>query len=96
MKATEVTKFISPNSLAISVFVSTFQSLIMFCEPLARIVPVLLKQRQLTLNSNRLAISVFVSIFQSLIVLSYDPLAKIVPVLLKATELTESLCPNRL
>ena len=68
-----------------------FQSLIVLSrEPLAKIVPVLLKATEVTqsLCPSKLAISVLVSMFQSLIVLSSEPLAKIVPVLLKATEVT--------
>ena len=68
-----------------------FQSLIVLCsEPLANIVPVLLKVTEVTLLlcPYKFAISVLVSMFQSLIVLSYDPLARIVSVLLKATEVT--------
>ena len=68
-----------------------FQSLIVLSyEPLAKIVPVLLKATEVTvpLCPSKLAISVLVSMFQSLIVLSCEPLAKIVPVLLKATEVT--------
>ena len=70
-----------------------FQSLIVLSfDPLARIVPVLLKITELTLFlcPYRVKISAFVSTFQSLIVLSFDPLANIFPVLLKATELTLS------
>ena len=77
--------------MAISVLVSIFQSLIVLSyDPLARIVPVLLKATELTLSKcpDKVAISVLLSTFQSLIVLSSDPLARIVPVLLKATELT--------
>ena len=68
-----------------------FQSLIALSyDPLARIVPVLLKATELTTFEcpYKLAISVLVSMFQRLIVLS-DPLARIVPVLLKATEVTK-------
>ena len=75
----------------ISVLVSIFQSLIeLSSDPLARIVPVLLKATEVTVDlcPHKFAISVLVSIFQSLIVLSYDPLARIVPVLLNATEVT--------
>ena len=66
-----------------------FQSLILLSDdPLAKIVPVLLKATELTTSEcpDKVLISVLVSMFQSLIVLSDDPLAKIVPVLLKATE----------
>ena len=69
-----------------------FQSLIALSyDPLARIVPVLLKATELTTFEcpYKLAISVLVSMFQRLIVLSFDPLARIVPVLLKATEVTK-------
>ena len=61
-------------------------------DPLARIVPALLKATEVTqsLCPYKFPISVLVSIFQSLIVLSFDPLARIVPVLLKATDVTES------
>ena len=55
------------------------QSLIVLSyDPLARIVPVLLKVTELTLAlcPYKVAISVLVSMLQSLIVLSYDPLAK--------------------
>ena len=57
--------------LAIVVLVSTFQSLILLSfDPLARIVPVLLKATVFTLPwwSFRVAISVLVSTFQSLTV----------------------------
>ena len=59
-------------------------------DPLAKIVPALLKATEFTfcLCPYRLAISVCVSMFHSFIVLSADPLAKIVSVLLKATEVT--------
>ena len=70
-----------------------FQSLIVLShDPLAKIVPVLLKATELTTSEcpYKLAISFLVSIFQSLIVFSNDPLARIVPVLLKATEITRS------
>ena len=68
-----------------------FQSLIVLSyDPLARIVPMLLKATEVTSLScpNKYKISVLVSMFQSLIVLSSEPLARIVPVLLKATEVT--------
>ena len=67
------------------------QSLIVLSyDPLAKIVPVLLKATEQTAFEcpSKLVISVLVSMFQSLIVLFHDPLAKIVPVLLKATQLT--------
>ena len=70
-------------------FVSMFQSLIVLShDPLAKIVPVLLKATELTdsLCPYRVAISVFVSIFQSLIVVSDDPLARIFLLLLKQIE----------
>ena len=59
-------------------------------DPLAKIVPILLKATEMTALScpNRLAISVFVLMSQSLIIVFDDPLAKIVPVLLKAIEVT--------
>ena len=68
-----------------------FQSFIVpLNNPLARIVPVLLKATDVTpyLCPDKFAISVLVSIFQSLIVVSFDPLARIVPVLLKSTDMT--------
>ena len=80
-----------------------FQNLILpSSDPLAIIVPVLLKATAVILSlkyslltnysmysfSYRLAIVVLVSTFQSLILLSFDPLARIVPVLLKATVFT--------
>ena len=77
--------------MVISVLVSIFQSLIVLSfDPLARIVPVLLKATELTLSKcpDKVLISVLVSTFQSLIVLSCDPLARIVPMLLKATDRT--------
>ena len=67
-----------------------FQSLIVLShDPLARIVPVLLQETEVTgcVCPYKVAISVLVSMFQSLIV-SDDPLARIVPMLLKETELT--------
>ena len=76
-----------------------FQSLIVLShDPLARIVPVLLKATEMThfICPYRLAISILASIFQSLIVLSNDPLARIVPLLLIATEVTSLSCPYRL
>ena len=69
--------------MAISVLVSMFQSLIVSSyDPLARVVPVLLKETEVTSNlcPYKLAISVLVSMFQSLIILFRDPLARIVPV----------------
>ena len=68
-----------------------FQSLIVLSyDPLARIVPVLLKATEVTLLlcPYKFAIFVLVSMFQILIVLSSEPLARIVPVLLKAKEVT--------
>ena len=68
-----------------------FQSLIVLSlDPLARIVPVLLKATELTLYlcPDKVLISVLVLTFQSLIIASYDALARIVPVWLKATEVT--------
>ena len=68
-----------------------FQSLIVISyDPLARIVPVLLKATAVTLSlcPSRVVISIYVSIFQSLIVVSLDPLARIVSVLLIATAFT--------
>ena len=72
LKATDVTWLLCPYRVAISVFVSIFQSLIVLSyDALTRIVPELLKITSMTasLCPDRLAISVFVSIFQSLIVL---------------------------
>ena len=68
------------------------QSLIVLSsDPLAKIVPILLKATEVTSFScpYKVAISFCVSMHQSLIVLSNDPLAKIVSVLLKATEETK-------
>ena len=79
-------------SVAISVLVSTFHSLIVLSDdPLARIVPFVLNATELTqlLCPLSVAISVLVSTFHSLIVLSDDPLARIVPFVLNETELTE-------
>ena len=75
-----------------------FQSLIILSyDPLARIVPSLLKVTEVINCScpSRSAIHFYSLTSQSLIVVSYDPLAKIVPVLLKATEFIYSLWPNR-
>ena len=60
-------------------------------DPLARIVPLLLKATDKTQPScpYKVAISFYDSTFHSFIVLSLDPLARIVPLLLKATDLTE-------
>ena len=69
-----------------------FQSLIVLSfDPLASIVPVLLKETKRTVAScpYKVGISVFVLMFQSLIVASYDPLARIVLLLLKQTEATD-------
>ena len=77
-------------SVAISVLVSTFHSLIVQSpDPLARIVPFMLNATELTflLCPLSVAISVLVSTFHSLIAQSYDPLARIVPFVLNATEL---------
>ena len=50
LKATEVTIFSCPYRLAISNFVSMFQSLIVLShDPLAKIVPVLLKETEVTI-----------------------------------------------
>ena len=68
-----------------------FQSLIVLSlDPLARIVPMLLKATEVSQCwcPNKVAISVLVSTFQSLIVQSHNQLAIIVPMLLKATEIT--------
>ena len=75
-----------------------FQSLSVSHDPLANIVPILLKATEVTdsLCPYKVAISVFVSMFQSLIVLSFDPLANIVPILLKATEAIRFLCPYKI
>ena len=78
-------------SVAISVLVSTFHSLIVLSpDPLARIVPFVLNATDFTssLCPLSVAISVLVSTFHSLIVLSNDPLARIVPFVLNATDFT--------
>ena len=85
-----------PYRVAISVFVSMLQILILSSyDPLARIVPFLLKATDVThlLCPYKVAISFIVLMSHSLIVLSFDPLARIVPVLLNATEVTPSECP---
>ena len=84
-------------SVAISVLVSTFHSLIaQSYDPLARIVPSVLNATEFTvlLCPLSVAISVLVFTFHSLIAQSYDPLARIVPSVLNATEVTLSLCPS--
>ena len=81
-------------SVAISVLVSTFHSLIVLSsDPLASIVPFVLNATDITqsLCPLSVAISVLVFTFHSLIVPSYDPLASIVPFVLNATALTELL-----
>ena len=68
----EVPDHSCPYRLAISVFVSIFQSLILFSnDPLARIVPILLKTTEVTGFSCpfNIAISLSVSMSQSAIVL---------------------------
>ena len=67
-------------------------------DPLAKIVPALLKATEVTfcLCPYKIAISVCVSIFHSFIVLSADPLARIVSVLLKQTDMTPLLCPYKI
>ena len=78
-------------SVAISVLVSTFHSLIVPSnDPLASIVPFVLNATNITLLLCPLsvAISVLVSTFHSLIVPSNDPLASIVPFVLNATDIT--------
>ena len=59
-------------------------------DPLAIIVPVLLKATDVILSvcPDPFIISGLVSMFHKLIELSLEPLAKIVPLLLKATEVT--------
>ena len=67
-------------------------------DPLAKIVPALLKATEVTfcLCPYRLAISVFVSMLHNFIVLSLDSLARIVSVLLKQTDMTPLLFPYKI
>ena len=71
--------------------------IVLLHNPLARIVPVLLKATEVTpLSCYKVAISVFVSRLQNLIIPSPDPLARIVPILLKATAVTPNSCADKL
>lgn len=93
-KATELTSPVCTLMVAISVFVSIFQNLIVLSvDPLTKIVPLSLKIMEFipSVCPESVAISYLVSSVQSFIVLSLDPLAK--TLFFIATEWILALCP---